>query len=54
VVATKLNGSNYAEWAFETQTVLQRAKVWRIVTGQETVPVGDAAVIRSERNDWLN
>ncbi|KIJ26304.1 hypothetical protein M422DRAFT_129111, partial [Sphaerobolus stellatus SS14] len=49
-----LNGSNYAEWVFEIQTVLQRAKVWCIVTGKETEPVGDAAVIRIEKNDWLN
>ena len=35
-VSQKLNGTNYAEWAFQMKSVLKQAKVWRIVTEQET------------------
>jgi len=64
-VSQKLNGTNYAEWAMHMQSVLKKAKVWRIVTKQETEPVAYTVVnakgeqttvppTRTEVNDFYN
>jgi hypothetical protein len=39
---TKLNPSNYRAWALDMKDVLKQLSLWRIVTGEERVPIPPA------------
>ena len=36
--SNKLDGSNYVNWKFKMQTVLEESRVWAIVSGDEAKP----------------
>ena len=52
-VERKLNGANWRDWAWETESILRRSKVWRVVTGDETQPTG-AAATPAALSDWYH
>jgi hypothetical protein len=39
---TKLNQNNYRAWALDMKDVLKQLSLWRIVTGEERVPIPPA------------
>ena len=38
-----LNGSNYPTWKIQCKMALMKEGLWKIVTGEEVVPIGSAA-----------
>ena len=46
----KLNGSNFTNWKFKIQTLLEGANAWAIVTGDEQKPT--TTTQKNEREDW--
>lgn len=41
----KLDGSNYANWKFKMQTLLEAQSAWQIVNGDEPKPAAESSSV---------
>jgi hypothetical protein len=50
--ANKLDGSNFINWKFKMQTLMEGYGVWNIVNGTELKPDVAAGAIAAQIQDW--